>query len=211
MARDRIYAIRYKNGETELAFGNWFNIQEKVIGAPGVTYKGFDILKDAQAWLAQKPIPFRKAEDPLEKDKLYLFVDGSYSPDLKLAGWGWVAVINDKSIDEDFGVVIDENLLTSRNIAGELNAAMKVADWYVQDVNLQYGKPIIVHDYSGIGNWALGYWDAHKDVSIAYQHHMAQYEGLFDFEKVDGHTGHKWNDYADKLASEGYSSEKIRN
>lgn len=210
MARERIYAIRYKSGETELVRGTWYEVEKKIVGVSGITFKGFDYLPDAENWINQDLIPFRKPNDPLQRDRLYLFVDGSFSLNLNVAGWGWVAVLNNENIGEDFGTVIDENLLTSRNIAGELNAAMKAADWYWYKKNeyMQYGKPIIVHDYAGIGNWALGYWWARKDVSKTYQYHMSYYEGLFEFEKVDGHSGDKWNDYADQLASKGYSCEK---
>ena len=85
---------------------------------------------------------------------------------------------------------------------------MEAADWYINS-NLQYIKPVIVHDYSGIANWALGYWGANKKVSMAYSEYMWKYMDIFDYEKVSGHSGHKWNDYADELASRGY--EEISN
>jgi ribonuclease HI len=204
MARERFYAIRYKDGRTEIEFGNWYVVQEKILGVSNIIYKGFDRLCDAQSWLEQKPVPFRKVDDLLVKDKLYIFVDGSYMSNPNMSGWGWVAVINDEKIGEDFGIVKNKNLLVSRNISGELCATMEAADWYAKNIYPKYLKPIIVHDYTGIANWVLGYWTANKKVSIEYCNHMFQYVDYFDFEKIDGHTNDKWNDYADKLASRGY-------
>jgi ribonuclease HI len=202
--RKKYFAIRWQSGEVEIIHDTWNVVKEKVTHVSNVTFKSFNYYPDALAWVEQVPIPFRKAGDPLEKDTLYFFVDGSYSGNRKMAGWGWVAVVNDDKIGEDYGIVTNEDFLSSRNIAGELQAATEAASWYVKNIYPEYGKPIIVHDYAGIANWHLGYWDATKPVSVEYCRRMCKYENYFNFEKVNGHTGDKWNDYADELTRKGY-------
>jgi len=209
MVRKKYFAIRWKSGKVEIEHDIWDNVREKVEGVSGITYKSFNDYEAALEWTRQEPIPYRKVGDPLQKDKLYLFVDGSYSPNIKVAGWGWVAVINDVNIGFDYGTVKNKDLLSSRNIAGELQATIEAAKWYHSHLYPKYLKPIIVHDYAGIGNWALGYWDTHKPVSNAYKEQMFEYDGYFKFEKISGHTGDRWNEYADQLASLGCKSEKI--
>ena len=203
----KYYSIRWKNGDTVIVHDTWDNVKDRVIGVSGVTYKGHLKREDAEAWLNQAPIPYRKVGDSYKKDTLYLFVDGSFSPKRNVSGWGWVAVLNDKKIAEGYGVIHD--VVTSRNICGELQATIEAVQWclsYKDFPSTLAEKPVIVHDYSGIGNWALGYWSASKPVAVKYQNFMASYAFLFNFEKVSGHKGIKWNEYADELTRKGYAA-----
>ena len=197
----KYFAIRYKEGNTDLNYDNWENVKKLVIGVSDVTFKGFEHETDALAWLDQQPILYRHVSHKYEQDRLYLFVDGSYSAIRKVSGWGWVAVINDEKIAEGYGVI--QSPPESRNICGELQATIEAVKWYVTQARTNL-RPIIIHDYSGIGNWALGYWEAKKQVAIDYKNFMTQYKDIFDFEKVSGHSGHTWNDYADMLTHKGY-------
>jgi ribonuclease HI len=196
----KYFAIRYKEGNTDLNYDNWENVKKSVIGVSGVTFKGFEHEDDALSWLDQESILYRHSNLAYEQDSLYLFVDGSYSSKLKVSGWGWCAVINDEKIAEGYGVL--PNPIESRNICGELKATMEAVKWYVTQSRTNL-RPVIVHDYSGIGNWALGYWSANKKVAIDYKNFMMQYKDIFAFEKVSGHSGHKWNEYADALTHKG--------
>lgn len=208
MAKNRYFAIRYKNGKTEKLYDRWENIKHKVVGVSGVTFKGFDFENQADAWLGQSPIPFRTVKDEYDPNRLYIFVDGSYSPTRKMAGWGWVAVLNDTIISESCGAIPEAT--QSRNISGELEATIEAIKWclaYMKRFEVT-GKPIIVHDYIGIGNWACGYWEASTEVAVRYQKFMESRVEKFEFEKVSGHKGIKWNEYADALTRKGY--EKIR-
>jgi ribonuclease H-related protein len=206
MAQHKYFAIRYKSGKTEILYDKWDNIQHKVIGVSGVTFKGFDFEKHAQEWLGQAPIPYRTIKDEYKPDRLYIFVDGSFSASRNQAGWGWVAIQNDQVVAEACGTVPGN--LDSRNICGELEAAMEAVRGclaYMKRFPVKE-KPIIVHDYIGIGNWACGYWEANRPVAVKYQNFMASRADKFEFEKVSGHKGIKWNEYADQLTKEGYTN-----
>jgi ribonuclease HI len=208
MARTRYFAIRYKSGKTDLIYDRWENVQPKVSGVSGVTFKGFDFENQAKEWLGKNPIPYRTAKDSYDSERLYLFVDGSYSQSRGMAGWGWVAVLNDTVISEGYGALTGEP--ESRNICGELEATIEAVKWclaYMKRFEVK-GKPIIVHDYIGIGNWAFGYWEANKPVAVRYQNFMSSRCDKFEFEKVSGHKGVRWNEYADMLTKKGYT--KVR-
>jgi len=201
----KYFAIRWKNGNKVLEYDTWDEVSKKVIGVKGVTFKGFTNKIEAKRWLAQDDVPYRRAGDPYKEDVLYIFVDGSYSSTKKLSGWGWVAVLNGKKIAEDSGVII--NPPESRNICGELEATIQATRWYIKRCNyLNHLYPVIVHDYSGISNWALGYWEARKKIAINYVTFMQSHAHLFKFEKVGGHSGISWNDYADKLTRKNYDN-----
>lgn len=202
--RKKYYCIKYISGETKIMQDIWDNVRPYVNGVPGVTYKGFDRLEDAKCWLGKPTIPYRDKDTPFKENVMYIFVDGSYSSKRGVSGWGWVAVINDNIVAENYGVITDlpegEN---SRNICGELEATIQAVKWYL-DYPEKVLKPVIVHDYSGIGNWALGYWEAKKPVSMNYQIFIYPHKDLFNFEKCRGHSDIKWNDYADELTRRGY-------
>lgn len=194
----KIYAVRYRNGQSRLYVGTWDEVKDHIDGKKGVAYKGFPhtALRDAEDWLARKAIPYRTKRTPHVKDKIYLYVDGSFTTKTMRAGWGWVAIQNGVVIAENWGSI--GNVKGSRNIVGELQAAMQAMAWAVRQ---EWKKVIVVHDYAGIGLWALGYWRAKKFVSKEYKEFFEWTKGRIEvsFEKVNGHCGIKWNDYVDAL------------
>lgn len=190
------YAMKYRNGKKSVVFGEWDSISKKIIGKKGVVFKGFPSESAAKEWINKDEIPFRWPGQGYNRDEIYVFVDGSYSSVRRCSGWGWVAVKNGSIIGEGWGVV--ENIKGSRNIVGELRGAQKAIAWAIGE---RHKSVTVVHDYAGIGNWALGYWKGSSDVAKEY----IKFIGLatkhikLKFEKVNGHCGIKWNDYADEL------------
>jgi ribonuclease HI len=193
----RYYAIRWKNGNKIIKYGYWVEIKQMVVGINGVVYKGFDFKKQAQEWLNKQTVVYRK-NDNLEPDKYYIFVDGSFTKKTNRSGWGWVCIKNNQIIAEDFGCV--ENITGSRNIIGELEATIQGISWSMKE---KLKEIIIVHDYIGISCWALGLWDAKKFVAQEYVDFIkntVKKKIKLRFEKVGGHSGIKWNEYADYLS-----------
>lgn len=195
---NKLYAVKYRNGHSHIYAGEWDSIRKHIDGKKGVKYKGFPITahREAEEWLARKAIPYRTKRTPHVKDKLYLYVDGSFSGKTRRAGWGWAAILNDVVIAEDWGS--KSNITGSRNIAGELYATISGLQWADR-----FGakEVIVVHDYAGIGCWALGYWKTRKPVSKEYKkvYDDVSQRVKVRFEKVNGHCGIKWNDYVDDL------------
>lgn len=197
------YVARFKQSNTLKEYTTWDVFKSKVINVKGVTFKSFDTEKEADKWLNQPSVLYRTIDTTHEPEVLYLYVDGSFSPKRNISGWGWVAVLNEEKISEDFGYL--KNITKSRNIIGELAATMYGITWAVRTNR----EIVVVHDYIGIANWALGYWNATKEVAVEYQEYMSKYETLMKlkklrFEKVSGHKGIKWNEYVDNLTRRGY-------
>lgn len=193
------FAIRWPGGKTEICHDGWAVVGPKVTGKKDVTFKGFGSRVAAEEWLEKPKIKRRQKNTPFKSEEIYIFVDGSYSSKRGISGWGWVAVRDDTKISEGNGVL--DNIHGSRNIVGELWATRQAVEWVR---SMGFRKVIIVHDYAGIGNWALGFWKAKSQVAIEYVKHITPYISRFGFEKCYGHSGIKWNDYVDELTRKGY-------
>ena len=126
------------------------------------------------------------------------YVDGSYNVATGEYAYGAVIFCDEekKEFSEKFD---DPELATMRNVAGELEGAMK-AMRYAVEVGAK--ELDIYYDYEGIEKWCTGAWKTNKDGTKAYK---AFYDSLFGrltvhFHKVKGHSGDRYNDEADKLA-----------
>lgn len=200
---EKYYAIRWKNGNTAIKHGTWEKVSKSVLKQPGVTFKGFIEKEKAEDWLQIKSAPFRDKDTPFMKDKIYMFVDGSFSEKRQVAGWGWVAIMNGQIISQDNGVLtLETSDLSSRNVCGEIKAAVEAMKWFSTS-----GLPtpgIIVADYLGIINWAMGFWKYSSAIARQYVHEVQPFLNIIEFEKCDGHSGTVWNEYADVLTRKGY-------
>lgn len=132
--------------------------------------------------------------------EITVYTDGSYYDDTEFAGWAFVAGIGNKVIHYASGTCTAE----SRQIGGELTAALKGVQWAIQS---GYRRVKVAHDYTGVAFWIVPDpkfgkpWKASKGVAVSYVRDMAPYVPYVTFEKVKGHSGHPFNDLADLLAS----------
>ena len=133
------------------------------------------------------------------KGAIKIFVDGSFNPADKKAGWGWVA-INDRQLEvaRQWGNVDDK--YGSRNITGECASAYFALKW-AKEKGLN--RVIIVHDYIGLGKWGAGEWKTNAAVSRDYVESIKPYVLGVEFRHIRGHEGNKWNEVADQLAEAG--------
>jgi ribonuclease HI len=184
----KYYAAKFKDGTSWLGT-SWPECQKRVHGVPGVLFKSFGTQELAQDWISGLKAP--------PKGGLRVYVDGSFTPKKKHAGWGWVAVENGKVLASAYGQT--PRPAESRNIDGELCAATEAMYWL--DEQKRYG--VICHDYEGVARWALGQWKANSAVAKSYIADIADIKKWADFEKVDAHTGEEWNEMADQLAKKG--------
>jgi len=188
VAKKNFYAVKGPGIESKI-YTNWPTCQKAVKGVKGVLYKGFETQSEAELFLTPEPAPLATG--------IYAYVDGSFTPRFKHGGWGVVIVENDIEIYREYGRT--ENDALSRNIDGEVLAAMKAIEW----ANSNDQCIIICHDYTGIRHWALKEWKAQSTIAKQYQEFCQGKLAKIQFKKVAAHSGDKWNDIADALAKQG--------
>lgn len=194
MAKMKYYAI--KTPQFEKIVTNWDEYLVLIKGVKGVLYKSFKTLEEAENWL--------KGVSEEADSSLQIYVDGSFSPDFPYSGWGLVVVENNEEQFRLGGVTPEP--AKSRNIDGELFAAIKALEWLKE--NQRVGT--ICHDYEGIARFAKGEWKAKSPVALEYMKKARPLLGENKFKKVDAHTGHQWNDLVDQIAKDAILDAKSK-
>ena len=206
MAKNNYYAV--KNGHETGIFDNWADCSKQVHGFKGAIYKGFPNLSEAQVYLEGQESKESEGYESekeimmnINDDEMIAYVDGSNMGDGSAFSWGIVTFsksLGKKCIN---GMSTNENQIQYRNIAGELFSSVKAVKFAIDN---KMTKITIYHDYSGIRHWALGEWKCKNKLSKDYQTFFKQAERFIEFEfvKVKGHTGDKFNEEADRLAKQ---------
>lgn len=132
-------------------------------------------------------------------DEIIIYVDGSFYKGMY--GGGYAVFKQGELIYQDCGVGVSKpELVSMRNITGEMTAAMHAAKWLYKNKL----KGIIVHDYTGLSKWVTGEWQAQKLHTQQYRDYMRKFynAGIIKFRWVKGHTGIEGNEIADRLAKQ---------
>mgnify|MGYP001161633538 FL=1 len=146
----------------------------------------------------------------VEKDTIYdAYVDGSFSAKFDRGSWAYTIVENEQdiSIAEASGLLdytLQPELKKLRNIATECCAvieALKYASQYGVRLNIYY-------DYVGLERWVWDItdnqtpWQCKNDFTWEYRQSVIEYENnLNKMIWVKGHSGNKWNEHTDDLAT----------
>lgn len=196
----KYYAVR--KGKEKGIFNTWQECKERIEGYKGAEYKSFKERSQAQTYLDDVD------KDIGEKDILIAYVDGSFSKKARLYGSGAVFLYNGQVIAQLKRAGSDPELLTMRNVSGELIAALMSMDYALEQ---GYRELLIRYDYAGIEKWAKGEWKTNKDGTKRYREKYLSYKDKIDihFQKVQAHSGNKYNDIADQLAKESIMDERI--
>jgi len=138
------------------------------------------------------------------KNKGYeIDVDGSYQN--CRTGYGAIIRKDGKIVKELNGIVKETDVDGSRQVAGELKAAMEAVKW----CNENSVKDIIIYyDYDGVRKWAKREWKAKKPVTKEYAEFMKDVKINMHWVKIKSHTGIYWNEQADKLAGRATINEQ---
>lgn len=142
----------------------------------------------------------------LEEKKPCAYVDGSFNPQKGKYAFGLVAFHPGGEVEEFCGSGNSAEALKQRNVSGEMIAAMLSVKWAI--VN-GYKELTIYYDYAGIEAWVSGAWKAKNELTMKYRDTMRTWgtRVAIRFEKVEAHTGNKFNERADELAKEGLEKE----
>jgi ribonuclease HI len=137
-------------------------------------------------------------DEKIYKDRGYeIDVDGSYRKGI--TSFGAVIRKDGKVIEELSGILELSEVQGSHQIAGEIKAVTESIKW-CRENNIQ--ELTIYYDYKGLEKWARGHWKTKKLVSKEYADFMREDNIKIHWIKIQSHTGKKWNEHADNLASD---------
>ncbi|MHB8074862.1 ribonuclease H1 domain-containing protein [Desulfosporosinus fructosivorans] len=197
MGKKNYYVV--KEGSKVGIFNNWSECQASVKGYKGAVFKGFETKVEAMEWfngrdtVSTDPSGSINSIGPIDYE-VYTdgsFVNGRYS-------YGYAFIKDGEVVFESNGVGEDLEAASMRNVAGELAAVQHA----VEKAKTLNARILIYHDYSGISHWVNGDWQAKNKFTQAYVAFMKAHHGLYEFKKVAGHSGDRFNDYVDRLAKE---------
>ena len=201
MGKKNYYVV--KEGSKVGIFNNWTECQASVKGYKGAVFKGFETKAEALAWQnGREGIPIdlkdtaNNSPDSIGPVDFEVYTDGSYANGKY--SYGYAFIKDGEVVFESNGVGEDLEAASMRNVAGELAAVVHAVEKAkTLDVRIR-----IYHDYSGISHWVTGDWQAKNKFTQAYVTFMRAHQGLYEFKKVAGHSGDRFNDYVDLLAKQ---------
>lgn len=131
-----------------------------------------------------------------------IYTDGSFTN--KTVRWGFIAVLDNKEIYRDSGVIDDEEIVTGYQIGGEAEAVIKGIEFCK---TFGYRGRFYV-DYSGLIEWVGDWfgngkaWQTNKSYTRRYRDFVLENRDfIVDFVKVKSHTGDYWNEKVDELVA----------
>lgn len=204
----KYYAVA--KGRIPGIYFTWEDCKAQIEHFSGAVYKGFPTIIEAEEFIKMagksKMAVSNTSEESSEElpqstdSHLIAYVDGSYENSKKRYAYGCVLVLSDENITLN-GSGDAEDLVSMRNVAGEILGSCKAIDWAVEH---GYQEITIFYDYEGIEKWANGIWKANKIGTKNYKEFIAEKRQKISihFQKVAAHTGVTYNEMADKLAKE---------
>jgi ribonuclease H-related protein len=207
----KVYAIREgynfeKNEkiENKIVY-SWNECLKYVKGVKGAKYKSFEDINMANEYLRDISKLLKKEDHNYPEDSLHVYVDGSYNSQTEKYSYAFVAVRANVIEYIESGASIDSVNSNIRQIAGELEAAVKAVEYAIEIGDKQV---VIFHDYEGVSHHATGFWERREESSVRYYNKMKDLMSKdieVIFVKVDSHTGDLYNELADEKCKERLS------
>ena len=193
----KFYAV--KKGRTTGIYNSWDECKKQVLGFENALFKSFDSYEEAESYMNKERL---KESDGSEADSLtvYAFTDGSFNQETGFFGYGGFLINGDEKYILQ-GKSNDEDLVSMRNVAGELLGAQSAIQ---EAMNQGLPEITIFYDYLGIEMWATGEWKRNKQGTQDYYDFIQKAKETIDihFMKVKGHANIEGNEEADRLAKE---------
>lgn len=191
MAAKKYYAV--KEGKAPGIYETWADCKAQVHGYKGALYKSFATRGEAEGYLGGAAA--RETDAQSADGALRVYVDGSYAGGAY--SWGFAVYDGETLLHTASGRGESADAAKLHNVAGELEAVMQAVTWAEAQ-----GAPriVILHDYSGISEWAEKRWKTNRELTRQYAAFMEPHLSWVRFQKVAGHTGVEGNELADKLA-----------
>ena len=210
----KYYAVA--KGRTPDIYSNWEDCKAQVDQFSGAVYKSFSTWEEAAEFMKNAGVPVSKnnmeqmtldiveseeQEEPISTHTcLIAYVDGSYDHSQLRYAYGCALVLPEEVVTLN-GSGEEPDYVTMRNVAGEILGSEQAVLWALEH---GYREIVIYYDYEGIEKWANDVWKANKPGTQRYKEFIAEKRKqiTISFQKVEAHTGVKYNEMADKLAKE---------
>lgn len=159
-------------------------------------------------WTLEKVKTFNEYIDKeiinLSSDAAIAFTDGSYSQVKRKGGYGIVLFTqNNKQLHDKvfrWGTQSHKKILKSCNVGTECEAVKFIIK---ELIDKKLRQITIYYDYEGIEKWITREWNTNTKYTENYVRIMQEYLKQIDvkFIKVKSHIGIKYNELADKIAT----------
>ena len=126
----------------------------------------------------------------------HIYTDGSFNG--ASAAWAYVILQNGEKKFEAAGLVTNEEHTSSWQIIGEFTAVIHAL---VKCDSMSISEATLHYDLDLIGKIATGRYNAKAPVSQFYLQSLSKTKVAVNWNKVKAHSGVKWNEYVDKLAT----------
>lgn len=193
------YAVRV--GRIPGIYQTWGECLKQTQKFSGAVYKSFETEAEAVAWLELGQHSQQLTDESVDLTGIVAYTDGSLDREKNLASYGIVFIKDDTDVvfktNNAYVMTLEDSLA---NVGSELLGAMEV----VRLARLNGWSTIkIGYDYQGISCFATGEWEARQPLTRYYRDYMQQAmkDLTIYFIKIKGHTGHCWNEEADRLAN----------
>ena len=190
----KYYAV--KRGIKPGIYYSWEECNAQVHKFKNPLFKSFTTLSEAQEFMK----PSNENDSSNSENPTFAYIDGSFNKLTKIYGYGGFLMHNNqKYIIKGNGN--EPYLVEMRNVAGEIIACREAVK---KAIELGAKSIDIFYDYSGIEEWANGTWKRNKKGTKEYYEYMQSIKSKIKihFKKVEGHSGVKGNEEADKIAKE---------
>lgn len=201
--KKRFYAV--KAGNNIGIFNTWTECEQSVKGFSNAEYKSFENEEEAKLYLEGKDSIILHKHKAEEINGVVAYVDGSFSIEKNRYSFGCVIIGTEGKVHSYGGYGDNPVALEINNIAGELQGAMYSVKWAYEN---EYKNILIKHDYEGISKWCNREWKAKNTTVKEFVTFIDEYKDCINirFEKVNGHSGDKYNEEADRIAKAALDS-----
>lgn len=223
---EKFYAVA--NGRSTGIFLDHDAWKEATYGFKGNKFKICKTLEEAEAFLSEHGVESKiveasnpkiiESEEPkilggkvlppttsvwerLAKGDTVLFTDGSYSSEVKRYGCGAVVIYPDGAIDKLSFSGDAHGFLEGNSTSGELLATLMALNFLAM---MSIKNVTVFHDYDKVAGFAQATSKPKKDLTKFYKKTMQEQilpKMQVSFIHVKGHSGHRFNELADQLAS----------